>query len=185
MGQPRRRYNPGRLPRVLCILENGVDVIAFVGFGAAISKRDVRTHREHAKVGLDAAEEGCCRAGGVGHLVVDAICLRKVGISILVNNSGSRRFAPSKVQRMEISRRTKLSLRRPCTSASPFGSGSTFHLPGKLSDFSPASGLSVAEASRSRSADPKLAKIPENFHRRSQLAERRLRSHRNLRSSVA
>lgn len=93
MGQPRSRHNPGRLLRHLCILENRVDVIAFVGFGAAVAERNIRTHREHAKVGLDAAEEGCCRAGGVGHLVVDAICLRKVGICILVNNSGGGRFA--------------------------------------------------------------------------------------------
>lgn len=184
MGHPRCRHKPSRLLCNLCILENRVDVIAFVGSGAAISQRNVSTHREHAKVGLDAAEEGRCRASGVGHLVVHAICLRKVKICNLVNYS-SIRFAPSRVQRMEISQKTKLSPRRPCTSVLPFGSGSTSHLPRELSDFSPASSSSAAAAFRSRFSDPKLAKIPENSHQHSQLAKCRLRWLRNLRCLLA
>lgn len=139
MGDPCSRHNSSRFPCHLCIFENRVDVVAFVGFCAAVPQGNVCTHRKHAEVGLDAAQKSCCGAGGVGHLVIHAICLRKVGICILLNYSGigSLRFSPSKVQRMENSQKTKLSLRRPCTFSLPFESGSTCHLPRKLSDFSP------------------------------------------------
>lgn len=78
MSNSRIGDDPSGLSSLLCVVKNRIDMISVVELSGAVALLHLSAHGQNTKVRLDAAQESCCSARRLRHLVIHAICLRTI-----------------------------------------------------------------------------------------------------------